>query len=170
MNTAYLALGSNIEPRIDYLEQAINRLNTEDNIEVVRKSSIYETEPVGYTNQEQFLNMVVEVKTSKQPLELLETCQHIEKTLGRIREIKWGPRTVDLDILLYNQESIKMEQLEVPHPRMHERAFVLIPLAELHNRIVIPTRNKSVSEILEATSSQDKEGVVKWVQKLGEDE
>ncbi|QDP38851.1 2-amino-4-hydroxy-6-hydroxymethyldihydropteridine diphosphokinase [Radiobacillus deserti] len=170
MNIAYIALGSNINPRNRYLEQAVAQLDAVKGIEVVKKSSVYETEPVGYTDQNQFLNMVVKVKTSKRPSQLLEACQQIEKNLGRKREIRWGPRTVDLDILLYNEESIKMKQLEVPHPRMHERAFVLIPLAELEGHLNIPNQNKSVSEVLEATSSQDKEGVVKWVQKHGEDE
>ncbi|BBP86538.1 2-amino-4-hydroxy-6-hydroxymethyldihydropteridine pyrophosphokinase [Bacillus safensis] len=94
-------------------------------------SSIYETAPVGYENQDDFLNMAVKITTSLRPEELLSLTQKIEQELGRTREVRWGPRTADLDILLYNRENIETEQLVVPHPRMYERLFVLVPMSEI---------------------------------------
>jgi 2-amino-4-hydroxy-6-hydroxymethyldihydropteridine diphosphokinase len=101
-------------------------------VEVMAISSLYETDPVGFTDQEPFLNMVVRVQTSLAALELLDVCQEVEQRLNRERLIRWGPRTIDLDILLYNQDNMNSERLIVPHPRMHERAFVLIPLLEVN--------------------------------------
>lgn len=131
MNTAYISIGSNIGDRLHHLSEAVQALHSHQQIEVAKVSSIYETAPVGYTDQVDFLNLVVCVETSLDPYELLEACQHIENGLGRVREIRWGPRTVDLDILLYNNDNIEAENLIVPHPRMGERAFVLVPLLEI---------------------------------------
>lgn len=168
MNTVYIALGSNISPRYSFLTEAINELNEQENITVTAKSSVYETAPVGYTDQGPFLNMVIKVNTTLKPIEILDCCQTIEKELGRKRKIRWGPRTIDLDILLYNQENIKTEQLIVPHPRMTERAFVLIPLKEINPHAFLPASNKLVSEILDETSVKEKKGVWKWYPKNGE--
>ena len=132
MNDSYLSLGSNMGDRLDMLKQAVDLLGKHPAIEVAAISSLYETDPVGFTAQEPFLNMAVHVRTSLSALELLDACQEIEQQLQRKRLVKWGPRTIDLDILLYNQEKIESERLVVPHPRMHERAFVLIPLLELN--------------------------------------
>ncbi len=170
MNRAYIALGSNIAPRMDYLRQAIEAVGDVKQMSVVKKSSIYETEPVGYENQENFLNQVIEITTQYSPLELLDACQLIENKLGRERDIKWGPRTIDLDILLYNQESIVTNQLIIPHPRMDSRAFVLVPLAELNPELIIPTTNNAVREQLSLISNQEKRGVVKWIKQDGEGE
>ena len=170
MNRAYIALGSNIAPRMDYLLQAIEAIGDVKQMSVVKKSSIYETEPVGYENQENFLNQVVEITTQYSPLELLEACQLIENKLGRERDIRWGPRTIDLDILLYNQESIVTNQLIIPHPRMDSRAFVLVPLAELNPELIIPTTNNAVREHLSLISNHEKRGVVKWIKQDGEGE
>ena len=104
MNTVYQGLGSNIEPRKQYLEDAIKKLRENEQIKVEKTSSIYETAPVGYTDQDPFLNMVIEIKTSLTNLELLEACQQIEQQLGREKTFKNGPRTIDLDILFYNRE------------------------------------------------------------------
>ena len=169
MNRAYIALGSNIAPRMDYLRQAIEAIGDVKWMSVVKKSSIYETEPVGYENQENFLNQVVEITTRYSPLELLEVCQLIENKLGRERDIRWGPRTIDLDILLYNQENIVTNQLIVPHPRMDSRAFVLVPLAELNPDMIIPTTNNTVREQLSLISNQEKRGVIKWIKQDGVD-
>ena len=131
MNTAYISIGSNIGDRLHHLQEAIRGLHSHQRIEVTKVSSIYETAPVGYTNQADFLNLAVCVETSLDPYELLASCQDIENGLGRVRQIRWGPRTVDLDILLYNNDNIEAENLLVPHPRMGERAFVLVPLLEI---------------------------------------
>lgn len=136
MNIAYLSIGSNIGDRLHHLTEAVRSLHLHDNIEVTGISSIYETEPVGYTDQANFLNLVVCLETSLNPFELLDVCQGIENDLGRVREIRWGPRTVDLDILLYNNDNIETENLTVPHPRMDERAFVLVPLMEIAPTLV----------------------------------
>ena len=132
MNDSYLSLGSNMGDRLDMLKQAVRFLMGHPSIDVLRISSLYETEPVGFTEQAPFLNMVVHIKTDLAALELLDVCQDIEKRLDRKRIVRWGPRTIDLDILLYNQDNMKSERLTVPHPRMHERAFVRIPLLELN--------------------------------------
>ena len=132
MNESYLSLGSNIGDRLDMLKQAVRMLTEHPSVQVAAISSLYETEPVGFTEQEPFLNMVVHVRTDLPAIELLDLCQAIEQKLQRKRLIRWGPRTIDLDILLYNQDDMETERLIVPHPRMHERAFVLIPLLEVN--------------------------------------
>jgi 2-amino-4-hydroxy-6-hydroxymethyldihydropteridine diphosphokinase len=161
-NSAFIAFGSNIENRYNYLTKAIQLLNNDPKIKVVNFSSIYETNPVGYTDQDLFLNMVVKISTDYNACELLEFCLKTELTLGRKREIKWGPRTIDLDILLYNQENIETENLIIPHPRMTERAFVMIPLLEIEPDIFIPAMEK-------LNEMPNKEGVRVWKQKSGED-
>ena len=166
-NIAYISLGSNMDDRSGNLKAAIAYLHAHSEVLVVNTSSIYETDPVGYEEQDQFLNMVVEVKTKLSPFELLIICQEIEKNLRRKREIRWGPRTIDLDILLYNQETITSEKLIVPHPRMHERAFVIVPLLEIESSIKLPMMEKPLRSVLEDIS--DREGVRIWKQKNGED-
>ncbi|MBD1383198.1 2-amino-4-hydroxy-6-hydroxymethyldihydropteridine diphosphokinase [Metabacillus arenae] len=162
---AYLSLGSNIDDREYFLKEAITALR--DCGEITNISSIYETDPVGYTDQNQFLNLVIEIKTDLSASELLVETQKIEKGLGRTRKIKWGPRTLDLDILLYNHENIETEQLIVPHPRMLERSFVLIPLFEINPNVRIPTSKQPLSILIDQLL--DKEGVRLWKQKNGED-
>lgn len=164
---AFIALGSNMGNREEYLTKAIKKIQLHPAIEVVDLSSIYETDPIGYTNQAEFLNMVIKINTDLSAFELLDVLQGIEKHLDRKRELKWGPRTLDLDILLYNHENIEAEQLIIPHERMHERAFVLIPLYELDKDISIPTIEESLLSIIEHLS--DKEGVRIWKQKNGVD-
>jgi 2-amino-4-hydroxy-6-hydroxymethyldihydropteridine diphosphokinase len=163
-NQAYIALGSNIEDRFSYLKNAILELHQHEKIIVVNVSSIYETDPVGYTDQRPFLNMVVSVMTMLNPHDLLAECLKIESTLGRKREIRWGPRTVDLDILLYNQENIETDTLIIPHPRMTERAFVLIPLLEIASDLSYPWLRD-----INSIELQEKEGVRLWKRKNGED-
>jgi 2-amino-4-hydroxy-6-hydroxymethyldihydropteridine diphosphokinase len=165
-NYAYIALGSNIGDRYGYLKKAVLELDSIEGIEVVNTSSIYETDPVGYEDQDQFLNMVIKVRTYLGPFELLDTCLRIEQKLGRKREKKWGPRTIDLDILLYNNENIETENLTVPHPRMKERAFVMIPFMEIRNS-TLPMMEKPFDPTLETIVN--KEGVRIWKQKNGED-
>lgn len=166
-NFAYIALGSNMGDRFEYLKKALLLLESHDGIQVVNTSSIYETDPVGYTDQDQFLNMAVQVKTKLNPGELLAECLNIEEKLGRKREIRWGPRTLDLDILLYNHENIETEKLTIPHPRMSERAFVLLPLLEMDPNLTLSTMEKPLKSCLQ--SIPDKEGVRIWKQKNGED-
>lgn len=157
---AYLSLGTNMGDRAQYLHDALEMLQENGDILVFQQSSIYETDPVGYTDQDAFLNMVVSVKTALSPEELLAYCQTIEKKLGRVRVIRWGPRTMDVDILLYDQNTIDSVSLQVPHPRMHERAFVLVPLLEINKELKMPNQAQAVSEL--ASVLPDVEGVRKW--------
>jgi|SRR5699024_4796371 len=154
MNQAYIALGTNIEPREEYLNQAIELLEQDQRINIIKKSSIYQTVPVGYTDQPDFLNMVIEIETPLIAIDLLDACQEIEQHLGRERTIRFGPRTIDLDILLYNQENRQSERLIIPHPRMHERAFVLVPLEEISPKLYIPKIGKHVMDLINELSAE----------------
>lgn len=146
MKKAFISIGSNIGDRLDHLKQSTRALHSHEGISVLSVSSIYETAPVGYTDQADFLNLTTEIETELSAHALLTVCQEIEQELGRVRDIRWGPRTVDLDILLYNNESIEIEDLVVPHPRMHLRAFVLIPLLEIAPTIVHPVTSNLYSD------------------------
>ncbi|WP_054944004.1 2-amino-4-hydroxy-6-hydroxymethyldihydropteridine diphosphokinase [Paenibacillus ihuae] len=128
---AYIALGANLGDREGTLKEALNRLNQHEGIEVVRCSRIYETEPVGYLDQPQFLNMAAALRTTLEPEDLLHVMLAIETQLGRVRDIRYGPRTVDLDLLWVEGRSLDTPELTLPHPRMMERAFVLIPLSDI---------------------------------------
>nr|WP_090893189.1 2-amino-4-hydroxy-6-hydroxymethyldihydropteridine diphosphokinase [Evansella caseinilytica] len=164
---AFLSLGSNIEDRLAHLKEALELLEKDQEILLEKISSVYETAPVGYINQHPFLNVVVKITTSLKPFALLEHLQEIERAGGREREIRWGPRTIDLDILLYNNENINLEHLQIPHPRMFERGFVLIPFYEIEPGYQFSDGKSIVQYIEELTN---KEGVQKWKSSFGEDE
>jgi 2-amino-4-hydroxy-6-hydroxymethyldihydropteridine diphosphokinase len=136
MTDCYLGLGSNIGDRERLLRQAVAYIDRVPEIAVVHCSSIYETEPVGYTNQSAFLNAVIRIKTRLSPTDLLASCMDIEQQLQRERLVKWGPRTIDIDILLYDDLQISTPVLSIPHPLMGERFFVLIPLAEINPHLI----------------------------------
>jgi 2-amino-4-hydroxy-6-hydroxymethyldihydropteridine diphosphokinase len=137
-HTFYLSLGSNIGERLHYLSQACDQIEQVPEIALTAVSNIYETVPVGFTEQPGFLNMAVKGLTSLDEVTLLYKLQEIELKLGRTREIYWGPRTIDIDLLIYDNIKVRSEQLIIPHPRMHERAFVLVPLIEIADELVIP--------------------------------
>lgn len=158
MSVAYISLGSNIGNRLEFLQEAVGLLNETKQIEVLKLSSVYETAPVGYVDQAAFLNIVVELKTVLTPHELLSKCNDIEDLLGRKRVVRWGPRTVDLDILLYNEENMKTEDLIIPHPRMAERGFVLVPLIEINPDVIDPRTKQAFSNLVH----DQKEGVHLW--------
>lgn len=135
---AWLSLGSNQGDRLGNLREAIQRLHTEQ-VQVVRCAGVYETEPVGYdTPQPMYLNTVVQVHTSLEPLALLEHVMAVERAGGRVRTYYGNPRTIDIDIVLYESVQMQTERLTLPHPRMHQRAFVLIPLLEIAPNLVLP--------------------------------
>ncbi len=146
----YIALGSNLGDRAGMLERAIAAMNSAG-ISVVRQSSLYVTEPVGAPGQGWFLNAVVEAETSLLPLQLLHALLKIERELGRRRLTPHGPRAIDLDILFYGSSVIRSRELEVPHPRLTERRFVLIPLAQLAPDFRHPVSHKSINQLLAET-------------------
>jgi 2-amino-4-hydroxy-6-hydroxymethyldihydropteridine diphosphokinase len=162
MPIVYIALGTNLEPRADHLEKALELFRSLTDVEVKRVSSIYESKPVGYLNQPDFLNLVFEAETDLLPLDLLDRCQSIEQELGRVRTIRFGPRTLDVDIVLYGVESFAEERLIVPHPRMQERAFVLLPLQELNPELIVPKWNKTVHELVAELPANDLEEIWKY--------
>ncbi|QXM07176.1 2-amino-4-hydroxy-6-hydroxymethyldihydropteridine diphosphokinase [Crassaminicella indica] len=137
MNRAYLGIGSNMGNKKENIKKSVQLLKEHPDIKVLNISSFYETAPVGYTDQDWFLNIVLEIVTNLDPYKLLSYCQHIEKILKRKRIIRWGPRTIDVDLLLYEGFSSNDENLIIPHPRMHERAFVMIPLYEINKDLTI---------------------------------
>lgn len=161
MNTAYLSIGSNIGDRLQFLKDAVEKVAAHSDIQVERVSDIYETDPVGYTDQAAFLNIAVKLATSLAPHDLLAVCQSVEQELGRKRLIRWGPRTVDLDILVYNDENIESDDLVIPHPRMAERAFVVIPLASISTD---PALHQLAAEF-----DPEKEGIRLWTAFDGDD-
>jgi 2-amino-4-hydroxy-6-hydroxymethyldihydropteridine diphosphokinase len=139
MHTAYIGLGANLGDREATLGRALELLAAAPGIEVTAVSAFRETEPVGLLDQPRFLNAAARVETHLGPRELLERLLEIERALGRRRTgPRFGPRTIDLDLLLYGDSTVAEHGLTVPHPRLHERAFVLEPLAELDSRLVIP--------------------------------
>ncbi|MBI5150684.1 MAG: 2-amino-4-hydroxy-6-hydroxymethyldihydropteridine diphosphokinase [Candidatus Omnitrophica bacterium] len=135
MSIVYIGLGSNLGDRAGYIQSAVALLR-EKGVSVLKQSTIIETDPVGGPPQSKFLNAVVKVETQLSPLELLGQCQAIEQKLGRARTVVNGPRTIDLDILLYDRFTIDTPQLRIPHPRMFERAFVLDPLKEIESDLL----------------------------------
>lgn len=143
----YLGLGSNLGDKAENLAQAIRLLANHDKIKVTRKSSLYITAPWGKTDQDEFLNQVVEIDTKLTPLELLHVLQQIEIKLGRLRNEKWGPRVIDLDILLFGEETIALPELVIPHPHLYARLFVLIPLQEIAPQLLFPD-GKGIGEVL----------------------
>jgi 2-amino-4-hydroxy-6-hydroxymethyldihydropteridine diphosphokinase len=153
LTTAYLSLGSNLGDRTANLRQALEYLATAGG-EVVRRSSIYETEPQELREQPWFLNQVVEIGTSLSPPDLLARIWEIERELGRQRAIAKGPRTIDIDILFYGDEIVDTPELQIPHPRLAERRFVLQPLAELAPDLRHPKTSRTVSEMLATIEGQ----------------
>lgn len=152
LHTVYLALGANLGDRRGNLIAALQRLQKILQIESI--SSIYETEPVGYTEQPQFFNLVCQGKTRLDPESLLIYAKKIESELGRQASFRNAPRPIDIDILFYDDLILQEAHLTIPHPRMHERAFVLVPLAEIVPTRIDPVNGKTVAELLASTSQE----------------
>jgi 2-amino-4-hydroxy-6-hydroxymethyldihydropteridine diphosphokinase len=161
IQNAYVGLGSNLGDRAGYLLLAVRGM-LDAGLDVIRLSSIYETEPVEYEDQPRFLNMVAELRSSTLPSpdQTLARLLRIEYALGRTRDIRLGPRTIDLDLLIFKEERVDTEFLTLPHPRLESRRFVLVPLNELVPNLVHPALEKSVAELLKET--KDRSTVVRW--------
>lgn len=142
----YIALGSNIGERENYIEKAIKEINNRVG-KVLKRSKTIETEPYGYTDQNSFLNLVIEVDTNLNPEKLIKELLEIEIDLDRVRVITWGPRTIDLDIIYYEDKIIDTENLHIPHIDLYNREFVLKPLEEIAENFIDPRKNKTVKEL-----------------------
>ncbi len=153
MAVAYVGLGSNLGDRRATLEGAVAELDSAKGVRVLRVSSIHETDPVGGPPQPRYLNAVAEVETELGPRALLETLLGVEARFGRERRERWGPRTLDLDLLLHGTRTVEEPGLVVPHPRMHERAFVLAPLCELVPEGRHPVSRRTWSDLLAALTT-----------------
>lgn len=144
----YLGLGSNLKDKRHNLLKAIKELKQSHETKVIKQSSFYKTQPVGKPDQPDFLNAVVLIETSLKPKPLMRQLLALEKKLGRIRKEKWGPRIIDLDILFYNRVVIRQRNLIIPHPRLHQRRFVLEPLAEIAPNLVHPVLKQTIRDLL----------------------
>ena len=156
-NIAYLSIGSNIGDKEGYLDYAVDQLNKDEYIRVNKISSYIETEPYGDVEQENFLNACLEIETLYSPTELLSVINDIEQSAGRKRLVHWGPRTLDIDILLYNKDIIMEENLKIPHADMTNRQFVLEPLCEIAPFAYHPGYNKRVIELFDILKEKNKE-------------
>lgn len=149
----FLALGSNLGERDENLSVAAMKISALEHTSLTGKSDIYETEPVGYTSQGRFLNMAVKIQTSLEPLQLLLKLQEIELQMGRVRTIRFGPRIIDIDILLYGDLKVDLPELTIPHVRMYERAFVLVPLRDLLPAVQL--NGFEIDELIDRTADRD---------------
>lgn len=157
--TIYLSLGSNVGDRAAHIARAVEAL-TAAGVRIARQSSLYSTEPVDVHTQSWFLNCVLEAETHLMPRQLLRVLREVERSLGRKKLVRRGPRAIDIDLLLYGASVVHAAELEVPHPRMAERRFVLVPLVELAPMLRHPTLRKTVAELLAET--QDRSSVRRW--------
>jgi len=151
MSTVYIGIGSNLGDRHKNCLRAIELLK-QQGLSVTRQSLLYETEPWGLTEQPEFVNMAVEAETELAPEPLLALLKKIEKNMGRRETVRWGPRIIDLDILLYDDIIMNTDALSIPHPLMHEREFVLRPLSEIAEEKVHPVLKKRIGELLKSSS------------------
>ena len=153
MSIVYLALGTNLGDRLANLRAALDSFSPD--IKVIAESNIYETPPWGYTDQPAFLNMAVKCETDLEPESLLKRLKTLEVQIGREKSFHWGPRLIDLDILFYDDIIFESESLTIPHPRLHERAFVLVPLAEIAPNLFHPVLKRTIRQLLSTLDAEE---------------
>jgi 2-amino-4-hydroxy-6-hydroxymethyldihydropteridine diphosphokinase len=146
---AYIGIGSNLGDKLYHCEKAISEILKLNRHKLLAKSSFFKTKPIGYSSQDWFVNSVIKIMTDLEPFDLLRALKDIESRLGRKETVRWGPRTIDLDILFFDEKKIEVEELQIPHPLLHERQFVLIPLAEIDRSLMHPVLKKSIGELLD---------------------
>lgn len=145
---AYIGIGSNIGDKLRNCERAISEILRLDRHKLLAKSSLFRTQPIGYTSQDWFVNGVIKIETDLEAHELLRTLKTIESQLGRAKTLRWGPRTMDLDVLFFDDIEIRTEELQIPHPLIQNRQFVLVPLAEIDRELVHPILKKTIQQLL----------------------
>ena len=158
---AYIGIGSNLGNREENLNDALELLKRIEGTSLASFSSIYESEPMYLSTQPDYLNLAAKISTSLSPLNLLEALLSIESEMGRKRELKYGPRVIDLDILFFGEQIVDSESLLIPHPLLYDRLFVLKPLSEIASELICPVRRKTISELLE--HSNDSSRISKYV-------
>jgi 2-amino-4-hydroxy-6-hydroxymethyldihydropteridine diphosphokinase len=154
IHQAFVGLGSNLQDPVQQVRAALAALATLPGTQLARRSSLYRSKPVGYADQPDFVNAVAELRTELQPEPLLQALLQLEQRHGRVRSVRNGPRTLDLDLLLYDAAELNEPELTLPHPRMHERAFVLLPLAEIAPQASVPGRGR-VADLLRAVDTRE---------------
>ena len=154
--SVYIGIGSNLGDKAGNCRRAVEVILADARNRIVQCSPFYQTEPVGKKEQDWFINGVSAMETSMEPAELLEFLMGVEKMMGRVRRERWGPRVIDLDILIFGQEVINKEGLQIPHPRLHERRFVLVPLRDIAPDLMHPLLGKTISQILAELPGEEK--------------
>jgi len=157
---AYIGIGSNLGDKLSQCERAVSEILRIDRHRLLAKSSLFKTQPIGYTSQDWFVNAVLKIETDLEAPELLRKLKSIEFHFGRTETFRWGPRTIDLDILFFDDIEIHTEELQIPHPRIQERQFVLVPLAEIDQNFIHPVLKKTIRELLRDSKKED-QGVEK---------
>jgi len=145
----FIGIGSNMMQPAKRCQEAVDRIEHIDGIKVLRTSSLYRSEPLGFTDQDWFVNAVIEVRTVLWPHQLLDVLKKLEMAMGRMETIKWGPRIIDLDILLYGQQIVQKDTLIIPHPQLHRRRFALLPLCEIAEYTIHPAFGVSIRGLLD---------------------
>jgi 2-amino-4-hydroxy-6-hydroxymethyldihydropteridine diphosphokinase len=164
---AYVGVGSNLEEPLRQCRWALDNLAALPDTRLLRTSAFYRTDPVGVSEQDTFINAVAEIRTGLPPKKLLEALKAVEMKMGRRESIRWGPRIIDLDILLYGQSIVQEEGLVIPHPELHKRRFVLVPICEISSYAIHPAFGISMQGLLTRLEKDDRCAVVKLLQKDG---